>query len=210
MMVIAAWCAAVAWLMWWERESLAWTALIGVAPGALITAERLPWLLAALFSAVFLAMNRKPRGGVSDLERQSALVRFWQETAVLLTAGLTFWQAVEIAAEAEPWLKSTISEAAQRISRRSHAMPELGPLGPDAPLTWLLLRHGYLHGISSAQIQAHVRHLQTRLTYQEEAKKRHGPLWMTVLPAVLLLNVLWIFIAPMAALAGHGWIKVIR
>ena len=208
MMVLAVWCFAMACLLWLERESFAWAALLGATPGALMTGQTLPWIVIALFSGLFFYMSHDSGVGTSAIERQAALVRFWQETAVLLTAGLTFWQSVETAAQAEPLLTAVISEAAQHITRRSHTLPEPGILGEDAELTWLLLQHGYLHGVSSEQIQSHVRHLQARLTYQEEAKKRHGPLWMTVLPAVLLLNVLWIFIAPMAALAGHGWIKV--
>ena len=208
MMVLAGWCAAMACLFWLRRESLAWIPLIGVAPGIFISGERGPWFLAALLSLLIFYMNRPSAQAASEIEKQRAFLRFWQETAVLLTAGLTFWQAVESAAQTESLLTPIISLAAQHITQQSRALAEPNVLGSDGQLHWLLLQHGYLHGVSPAQIQAHVRHLQTRLAYQDEATKRHGPLWMTVLPAILLLNVLWIFLAPMAALAGHGWIKI--
>lgn len=206
MMIVAAWCAGVAVLAWLNQERQAWVPWLSVLPMALLAPGRWALVLTAALSAA-LYLTARTQKGPQDREVRAALARFWQQTSVLLTAGMTFWRAVETASEAEPVIAPAMAEAARRIQQRPN-----GPLDPrwfpgeDGELTLLLLQHGYLHGISSQQIQSQVRHYETRLTYEREAKKQRDPLWLTILPAMLLLNVLWLFLAPMVSLAGHSWL----
>ncbi len=210
MTVIAAWSVGMVILWWLNREPAAWAPAIGVVPAVLAASGRWTFVLVALLSGLMMFVYQgKPGTKTSSRDLRAALARFWQQVAVLLTAGLTFWQAVEVSVASEPLIRPTISRAADSLARRSRAPLDLGGLPPeDGPLTLLLLQHGYLHGVGADQIASHVRHLQERLAYEDEAKKRRDPVWMTVLPAMLLLNVLWVFLAPMVVLAGHSWLKL--
>lgn len=209
MTVLAAWCAAIAVLFWLDSLQWGWVAALGMGPAALMSNDRLAWSAVAILSGALYFMARPQQREASERDIRMALARFWQQTAVLISAGLTFWQAVEVSLQAEPLLQVPISQAAQSLTRRARKDPEPTlDLGQDGQLTLLLLQHGYLHGITTNQIQSHVHHLEARLLYEAESKKRRDPIWMTILPAVLLLNVLWLFLAPMVVLAGHSWLKI--
>lgn len=209
MMVVAAWCAAAALLLWLDRLQWVWAAALGVSPAIALASQRAPFMGTLILTAALYFLGKSSRDPVPPRALQEAIMRFWRQTGVLLTAGLTFWQAVEVSADSEPLLTGPIAQAAQRMTRRGENLAELGrQLGRDGPISLLLLQHGYQHGISVDQIMSQVRHIEARLEFEDEAKKRRDPLWMTVLPAVLLLNVLWLFLAPMVALAGHSWMKL--
>ncbi|PSR21274.1 MAG: hypothetical protein C7B45_11675 [Sulfobacillus acidophilus] len=209
MTVLAAWCVGMTILVWFEQEKKSWLALAGVMPAALNASNLWALVVAAGLSVLMYFMASQGREQTDPRQLRAALGRFWQEVAVLLSAGLTFWQAVEVSAQAEPLLTSAIAKTANQLTRRSHAALDTTDLpGDDGQLSVLLLQHGYLHGVSSEQIQAHVRHVEERLAYEEEARKRRDPLWLTTLPALLLLNVLWVFVAPMIELVGRSWIKL--
>lgn len=209
MMVLAAFCASVAILLWLDRIKFVWLAVMGLAPGAWVSHDGPIWIGCGLMSVVLYIMGRSEGVDVSEREIRAALARFWQETAVLLSAGLTFWQAVEAALGFEPLLAEPLSEAVESLMHRSNTVPKsLQRLGVDGPLTGLLLQHGYRHGITPEHIKSHAQHLEDRLVYEAERKKRRDPIWLTILPALLLLNVLWLFLAPMVALAGHSWLKL--
>lgn len=208
MTVIAAWSAALTLLIWLDSVNLAWWGALGVVAGALIPGERVYVAVAAGLSLGLIAAMR-PRGRLAKSVVLAADWRFWQETGILLSAGLTFWQAVEIAAQSEPLVSPALSQAAHGIAagRPNPALLE-DLLGEEGQVAALLLEHGYRHGITQDQVLAHARHLRGRLVYEAETKRRRNPIWLTVLPAILLVNVLWIFVAPMLALAGHGWLRL--
>lgn len=209
MMLVAAWCVGMAVLMGLHEERKSWAALAGTVPGALLTHENWALFVVAMLSGLLYWMAAYQPASASPGQMRAALGRFWQQVAVLLSAGLTFWQAVEVSVESEPILIGPISHAAHRITRRSRVTPDAVDFpGDDGQLTVLLLQQGYLHGASAQQIHAHVRHLEERLAYEEETKKRRDPLWLTILPALLLLNVLWVFVAPMIELVGRSWVKL--
>lgn len=208
-MVLAAWSASVALLIWLDRPSMAWWGALGAGMGLLQPGNRLFVLVAAALSMILKVRDSQGAASVPKSQIVEAGWRFWQETGILLTAGLTFWQAVETAAQAEPLLTAAVSQAAQGIAigkPNDGALHEV--MAEDGPVAALLLAHGYRHGITASQVLAHSQHLRRRLLYERELKKRRDPLWLTVLPAVLLVNVLWVFVAPMLALAGHGWLKL--
>jgi hypothetical protein len=208
MTVLAGWSAALAVLVWLDAVNLAWWGALGVAVGLLTPADRLYVGLAVVLS-LGLAAAMRPRRRFTKRAALEASWRFWQETGILLSAGLTFWQAVETAAASEPLVAPALSKAANGIAagRPDTAMLE-EMLEDEGQVAALLLEHGYRNGITNEQVLAHARHLRRRLIYEAEAKRRRDPLWLTVLPAILLVNVLWIFVAPMLALAGHGWLKL--
>lgn len=208
MTVLAAWSVGMAVLVWLGEEHRAWIPVLGVVP-ALWLPERWDVMAAALFSGLLSWNGLKKGSGPAERDIRQSLARFWQQVSVLLTAGLTFWQAVETSVESEPLIRSAIANAADSLMRRSRTELAISGLPKeDGALTLLLLQHGHLHGLGAGQIQSHVRHLEARLKYEDEVKKRRDPIWMTVLPALLLLNVLWVFLAPMVALAGHSWFKL--
>ncbi len=208
MMALAGWCGAMAWLMWCERPQLAWLAFLGAVPAAVILHQVMVLVLLGAASVWLSRTSRRPPAADPRLLPE-ALTRFWQQVSVLLSAGLTFWQAVETAAAEEPLLAAPIMQGAQVMLNRSGTMPEIDALrGADGTLSLTLLQHGYLHGLSAEQIRAHVKHLEERLNYEREARRRRDPLWMTILPAVLLVNVLAVFVVPMILMAGHGWLKL--
>lgn len=208
MMVLAGWCAAMAWLMWCGEPQWAWLAVLGVVPGAVLFHQISMLVLLGGASTWFsLATRRHIRQEPRLLSE--ALTRFWQQISVLLSAGLTFWQAVETAAVEEPLLAAPIMQSAQTMLSRPGFRSDTDVLrGLDGGLSLVLLQHGYLHGLSAEQIRAHVRHLEARLNHEREARRRGDPLWMTILPAVLLVNVLAVFVVPMILMAGHGWLKL--
>lgn len=207
MTVMTSWSVAMVLLLWLGKEDQAVWAWVPLAGGAFLGAP--PWAVFATggMSALMWSQKRE-RKGPGPMVRE-ALIRFWQEVSVLLTAGLGFWAAVEHASQAEPAVSPLISQVALRITENPHALPpNPGIPGLDGEVTLMLMQHGYLHGLTHAQVEVEVRHMEARLAYEREAKKRRDPLWMTVLPAVLLLNVLWIFVAPMLSMASRSWLKL--
>lgn len=208
MMALAGWCAAMAWLIWCGQPQWAWLAVLGVVPGAVLFHQMGVLGLLAGASAWLGLTTRRPTRRQPRLLAE-ALTRFWQQVSVLLSAGLTFWQAVETAAVEEPLLSVPIMQGAQAILGRSGFTSDIDMLrGLDGGLSLVLLQHGYQHGLSTEQIRAHVQHLEARLNHEREARRRRDPLWMTILPAVLLVNVLAVFVVPMILMAGHGWLHL--
>ncbi len=207
MTVMAAWSIAIVLLLWLEKQDRAVWAWAPLAGGAFLGAP--PWavLISGGMSALLWFQKRDRK--VADPGLREALIRFWQEVSVLLTAGLGFWAAVEHASQAEPTVYPLISQVALHIAGDPHALPaNPGIPGLDGEVTLILMQHGYLHGLTHSQVEVEVRHMEARLAYEREAKKRRDPLWMTVLPAILLLNVLWIFVAPMLSMASRSWLKL--
>ncbi len=209
MSALAAWCAGVSVLLWLGHPEKSWAAWLAGTANVLSRGTRDAWILTGTLSAWMAAAALRRRRHPSGRALRESLVRFWQEVGVLLTAGLTFWRAVEIAAESEPLLTGLVQHAASQVAQHPHGrITNPGFPDDEGEMTLLLLQHGYLHGAAPAQIQAEVRHMEARLAFEEEAKRRRDPLWMTVLPALLLLNVLWLFVAPMIAMASHSWMKL--
>lgn len=211
MSILAVWCALVTGLLWLEKGNLAWTAALGVLPGALWTHSPVWALLMVILLSGWLSWiyRAKPSAEVSPVQMRQAQARFWREVGVLLTAGTTFMQAVEVAAEVEPLMGGPIREMVQTWAKY--------PLGaiqwPDWPgeegeMTRLLLEHGYRHGLTSQQISSHARHLETGIMAEEDAKRQKLPIWLTILPALLLLNVLWLFLVPLFVIGTHSWLKL--
>lgn len=207
MTVMAAWCMGLAFLFWAGRLEWAWIPWLATLGGA-VTGPGWPVAVTGLMSG-WLLMSERWRRRPSSQTLRLLLVRFWQQVAVLLTAGLTFWQAVEVSADTEPALTALLGQAAGAIAQQPHRpVDNPGLPGSDGEVTLMLLQHGYLHGLSAAQVRTEVGHMEARLRYEEEARKRRDPLWMTILPAFLLLNVLWVFVAPMIAMASHSWLHI--
>ncbi|NMP24891.1 hypothetical protein [Sulfobacillus harzensis] len=207
MMELAIWSAAMAVLMIFRRPDQAFWAWMASALGLLRGGSPGLLVVTGMLSALMWLQSRDATR--ADPGLRESLIRFWQEVGVLLSAGLGFLPAVETAAGAEPVLAPLIAQAARKIAESPHAAPSNPGLpGLDGEVTLLMLQHGYLHGMNAGQVQAEVQHMEARLAYEREARKRRDPLWMTVLPALLLLNVLWIFVAPMLAMASHSWLKL--
>lgn len=209
MTVLSAFCAAFAVLLAVGTAQWIWVVPLALLPAALATGGLAAWTLGS-FLSVALYLSQRPQASKPHKEAvQVALAHFWQTTAVLLSAGLTFLQAVEVALHQERLVQAPITEAIHQLTHKSSQVPVLdGEWGVDGMVTAVLLQHGYVHGIAPGQIDSHVRYLQDQVLYRQEAKKRRDPLWMTVLPAVLLVNVLALFVTPMIELVGRSWLKI--
>lgn len=207
MITLAAWCVGMAYLTWAGMEKRVWMVWVAVVlPGLYFHSSGWGMALTAVLTAILMLTRRERTEGKISVAQRWALVRFWQEVRVFTSAGLTFWQAVEISADSEPLILNSITAMAKTIAQQpSVTVKNLYWPGEDGDLTLLLLQHGYLHGITEQQIRAQVKHLEGRLRIEDEVRRRRDPLWMTILPAFLLVNVLWIFIVPMISMADQSW-----
>ncbi|MCY0878675.1 MAG: hypothetical protein OWU84_07040 [Firmicutes bacterium] len=208
MSILAAWCVSMALVIAVERPRAAVFAWLGAAILGLWQSDDL-WAVAlsgAMSAAVVLA-ERPPSSSVRQV--RPALIRFWHKVEAMASAGLTFWQAVEYAARSEPLIARPITGIAEQVAARSRGeiLPDPS-LGQDGPMTVLMLQHGYLHGIDGEHIRTHLRYLEEAVRAETDNRRNRAPLWMSMLSALLLLNVLWLFVAPMATLAVKGWLKV--
>lgn len=209
MMILAAWCAATAYLLWVQRPQLVWAGWLALVVPALLMKATLPVFFTGMLTALMMWNSRQIAPSGPTVTTRRALARFWQEVQVLVSSGLTFWQAVEIAAGAEPEISDVIRSMAEHIARKpSRRAKNVFWPGEDGDLTLLLMQHGYVHGITEEQIRSEVHHIDSRLTIEEELRKRRDPLWMTTLPAILLVNVLWVFVVPMIQMAHQSWFRL--
>ena len=212
MIVLAAWCAGMAvWVIGEDdRSKIPWEPLVGILPALIFRVQSQGgFIVVGIFSLWLAFQAHRPHSPKALWPLRQALFRFWQQVAVLLSAGLTFWHAVEVSARSEPSIASRIEAMAERVQQQPQLLPDATGLPvPEGQATALLLQHGYLHGIAVEQVEEEARSMKARLEFEEESRRRRDPLWMTVLPALLLLNVLWIFVAPMGAMASHSWIKI--
>jgi hypothetical protein len=181
---------------------LAWTGL------AVLDAR---WLWLGLGCAIPLIglERRRPNRHLLDKQRQG-LVQLWFLVGLYLSAGMGLWAALEEAAEAVPMVKSvvrqlgvlvaSVRDPAVVVTKFSASIP-----GPEAELLATMVDHGYRHGILSADVIRQAEDLENRLAFERELRRRQDPLWLSIVPAILLLNVLVILGLPMAISMLHAW-----
>jgi hypothetical protein len=207
-MVLAAWCFGMALVVAARRPRAAVWAWLGTTLLAVWHSHTLWGIVVSGAASGFLAISeRSQTTALKDI--RPALVRFWHKVEVMVSAGLTFWQAVEYAATSEPLIAASVRRVAEQIATRSRGSVAPDPSwGEDGDITVLMLQHGYLHGVEAGQIRTQVRYLEGAMRVEAENRRKRMPIWMSVLPAMLLLNVLWLFLAPMGAMAAHSWLRV--
>lgn len=174
------------------------------------------WSLGMILGGGILIMvvrGRPPNRRRHLLHTRWAFVRFWSAVSLFLSAGLTLWQAVDGALDED----DTINVGIRGMARQLSAGKDYSEIfedfvhefsGPEAELVGTMLIHGYQHGLVASDVLEQSQQLEEQLAFEEEFRRRRDPLWMTVLPALLLLNILLLVIGPMGSLIGQsfqGW-----
>lgn len=138
------------------------------------------------------------------------LIGYWSIVGLYLTAGLSFWMALEESTEAYPRLiefirqlnRGVVTERdpTETIAAFCQAIP-----GPESEVVASMIAHGYRHGIDVSDVVSQAKDLEERYTFEGELRRRQDPLWMTIVPAVMLLNVMVVLGVPMAVSLIRTW-----
>ncbi|MCY0864668.1 MAG: hypothetical protein OWQ57_06945 [Sulfobacillus sp.] len=143
--------------------------------------------------------------------RRRGLIRFWQKVGVFLSAGMTLWRAIESAAVRDPVGFAIQAYAAEVLGLRSpetsDPIADLKDL-PELPAILGTIRHGFRHGVDHHLITQQAKDWDARLQFEAQFRQRRDPLWLSVIPALLLLNVLWLFLAPLAQSLSAAWLHL--
>lgn len=181
-----------------------------LTPAAALAGVVHPLWAAALAAGLVLVSRAKPIRRKQTGPARSDWVEFWQGVGLYLTAGLSFWQAVEGAGRGVPAVYAGVSELARAIE--AQGAPESSLMrfikrhpGPETEVVAAMMWHGYHHGVRVEDVLRQGREMEEQLAFEEDLRRANDPIWLTVLPAVLLLNFLWIFGEPLLAALLHGW-----
>lgn len=215
MTMIASWAMGMAvWVGSGGKGVDGWWALLGVGMAPFIW-NRPRQALAVWAVLILWVITRLVLGRIRKPNRayRQAFVRYWQTVGMCLSAGLTFWQAVDFSARNEPLIADRVlglahdlvypREGYNAIMQFRQRFP-----GPEAEVISNMMAHGYRHGLNSQDALEQAEEMEDRLALEEELKRHRDPLWMSILPAVLLLNVLMLFVASMAGLLNHSWVQL--
>lgn len=188
------------WIWPWAGLMLGWIAMPHMNTALILVS----------IAAILGVMSRsRPLSKNTILQRRVELVRFWRLCAVYLSAGLTFWQAVDVALSE----KSRVSPSVRQMfaglpypGRTGEAVEQFrqhNP-GPEGELISTMMLHASRHGLAAEDALVQAEQMEERLQLEIEMSRQKDPLWMTVIPAILLVNVLAMFVAPMSAMFQHG------
>ncbi len=188
---------------------LAWIGL-ALVPGF---ALRPSWLGAGgigLGPLLMYALNSRHHSAREIRRQREEIVRWWRATSVYLSAGLTFWQSAEEALQQVPSLTDDVRRLATTLSHRGSSQEAIEAFcarhrGPEAIIVGGMMVHGYYHGIQAFLVSQQAEQMENRLGFERELEKRRDPIWMTILPAVLLLNVIAMLFVPMMSMMVKSW-----
>lgn len=163
----------------------------------------------AVVAGLMATMDSIQRRLGADRKR-SALAQFWRRVAIYLSAGATFWQAVDGALYSVPEISKAVRELASGIDQGFRPYDgvrffQKAHPGPEGELVATMMVHGYRHGLSASKVIAQATELEERLAFERDLRRRNSPLWLTLLPALLLIGVIGLFAVPMAILFGRSW-----
>ncbi|WP_028962455.1 hypothetical protein [Sulfobacillus thermosulfidooxidans] len=202
-------------VMVWRSRTLRLTSLLWVAGGLFVPWLWHPTLTGALVLTVisllgFLGEWKAPLSRKMIRQKRWNLVRFWRTTAFFLTAGMTFWQAVDQAVLAVPEVALDIGYlakliGAQRADSSALLIFRTQYPGPEGDLVATMMAYGYQNGLQAEDAISQAWDMEEQLALEEALKKQSDPLWLTLLPALLLLNVLMMFVGPMIVMAIKNW-----
>lgn len=189
--------SALLWVPWAALDHAWGYAVSGSALGAAL------WLKTRAHSAASEPDRLRPH-----------LVRFWRLTGLLLTAGLGPWPAIERAAEAVPEVTGPVRQLAERLTREPNGLQAIGRFcraipGPEAEVVATMIDHGFRHGLSGDDVMRQAVDLGDQLGFEADLKRRRGPVWLSVLPAMMLFNVLIVFGLPMGLGMVAQWRSVL-
>ncbi len=179
------------WLGWAaESRSWGWLAVGGATVG---------WRL---------IQRRWPNPG--ERRHRRSMSEFWSSVALHLNAGLAFWPALEEAAGGTPGLAAAIRQLGRAIAEQRDPQPEIEDFcrafpGPEAEIVATMMEQGYRHGIAASEVMAQAREMEAHLTFENEVRRRRDPIWLAIIPGVLLVNMLMILAVPMAVVMVRQW-----
>lgn len=167
------------------------------------------WLSISLLVPGLGLGRRQPRPGNLRTRRRQ-LIELWAMVGLYLTAGMDLWSAVEEAVAIGPLVGSEIREFSHRIAVERDPVEAIAEFcaripGPESEVVATMIHHGYHHGIATSDVIAQAGEMEDHLAFESELQRRQDPLWLTIIPAVMLLNVLAVFAMPMAVTMLHSW-----
>ncbi|CAB1129207.1 membrane protein of unknown function [Candidatus Hydrogenisulfobacillus filiaventi] len=199
----AAWAALAAGLAWLPGEA---------ETGAVLAAALLAWIGAGwrsagtwLMAGAVLAagaggaaIHRRRRQRQVAAARRRAAAVLLEAIALYLAAGSGFWPAVEgaVAMAGDPGLR----EVARAVL--AGEVPAPLPAEWEELVTWL--GRGHQGGMAAAEAERQLEAWSAREEAVQARAAARAPLWLALLSALQLLNVLVLLAYPMVILAGRG------
>ncbi len=163
-------------------------------------------LLSVTILVGVMGLWNRPLSRKQIRKKRWSIVKFWRTMAFFLSAGMTFWQAMDQAVVAVPEIGVDIETLAKVIGTNhsdSGAFTRFRTQypGPESDLVTTMMIYGYQNGLQAEDAITQAWDMEEQLTLEDALKKQSDPLLLTILPALLLLNVLIMFIAPMGLMA---------
>ncbi len=167
------------------------------------------WVVAGVATLAW-GLTRSRRSSSILREHRSRLTEFWASVALYLNAGLGFWPALEEAAGATPGLAGSIRRLGRVIAEQPDPQAEMEHFcrtfpGPESEIIATMMEQGYRHGITAGEVVAQAQEMQAQLTFEKELRRRRDPIWLAIIPGVLLVNMLLILAVPMAIVMVREW-----
>jgi Flp pilus assembly protein TadB len=157
---------------------------------------------------VMLAQNLKT--SEKSRSQREEMARFWAILGLYLSAGLPFWPALEEALVSTPAIAEPIRGLGRAVAQEKDPTDAMAVFcgsipGPESEMVATMVEHGFRHGISAGDVMMQAQELEDRLAFEQEIRRRQDPLWLTVLPAVMLLNLVMLFGVPMGVMMARSW-----
>ncbi|MCL4495068.1 MAG: hypothetical protein M1294_09690 [Firmicutes bacterium] len=172
-------------------------------------------LLGGIILSGALGQWRPPLSRKMIRKKRWEIVKFWRTMAFFLSAGMTFWQAVDQAVSTVPEVGPDIGNLARLVGTEhsdSLSFSQFRALypGPEADLVATMMVYGYQNGLQADDAVTQAWDMEEQLALEDALKRQSDPLLLTILPALLLVNVLVMFVAPMGLLAMRNLLVVGR
>ncbi|MBX5467748.1 MAG: hypothetical protein K6U14_09710 [Firmicutes bacterium] len=156
--------------------------------------------------------------GASRWRREPAhwhddLIRFWHLIALELSAGLTLWQAVEGAWLAVPTVRRELEEALWAIMAGEEWPQVRGRLSAtwrsvEAEVVLATLWHAHRHGVTPETVGAQADEFSRAGGWEIAVRGERMPLFLTMVPAVLLFNLVAVAAAPLVLGMVQAWRRI--
>jgi len=189
-----------------------WTQILWLPLGWVIyagLARDWTWLMVGVAAPVVGWQLRRQKHADVRTKRE-ALTRLWALVGLYLSAGLGFWSALEEGVDQSGLVADSVRDLSQGVVQDRDPVAAMEKFcrqipGPESELIATMVEHGYRHGIVVADVLSQAQDLEERLAFEKELRRRQDPLWLTVIPAMMLLNILVLLGAPMAVAIFRNW-----
>lgn len=183
-----------------------WERFLGLGGLTAILVAQGSWPLGVAVGAV-VALEVWPERREPPWNLRWRCCAFWQSVALLTTAGLPVLTAVEDALPPGPWGQDVKRLAFGLANSQKDAMQSFLSTYtmPEAREIAYALEAAWHHGLDSVQAHRQALAMQERLSQERRMQQAHQPLWAAGLPALLLLNLLLVFLVPVIHTLVQGW-----